>query len=101
MDATTAQKVVEEKIKIAPAEIAKKKQYAYYLDKQPTGDLVSRFLEAFAAILEHSNYRFAIDMMSKVSTHCGRCASACPGRSGTSPATARGFCSTSIAAISP
>ena len=71
MDAETAQKVVEEKIKIAPKEIEKKKQYSYFLDAQPKGDLVSRFLDAFAAILEYSNYRFAIDMMSKVSTHCG------------------------------
>lgn len=78
MDTETAKKVVEEKIRIAPAEIEKKKQYAYYLDAQPKGDLVSKFLEAFAAILEHTNYRFAIDMMSKVSTHCGRCATACP-----------------------
>ncbi|HUT54775.1 MAG TPA: (Fe-S)-binding protein [bacterium] len=78
MDTETAKKVVEEKIRIAPAEIEKKKQYAYYLDAQPKGDLVGRFLEAFAAVLEHTNYRFAIDMMSKVSTHCGRCATACP-----------------------
>jgi len=78
MDAETAKKVAEEKVRIAPAEIEKKKQYSYYLDSQPKGDLVTKFLEAFAAILEHSNYRYAIDMMSKVSTHCGRCASACP-----------------------
>ncbi len=78
MDAQTAKKAVDEKIKIAPKEIEKKKEYAYFLDAQPQGDLVSRFLDAFAAILQHSNYRFAIDMMSKVSTHCGRCATACP-----------------------
>jgi len=78
METETAKKVAEEKVKIAPAEIEKKKQYSYYLDAQPKGDLVARFLEAFAAILEHSNYRFAIDMMSRVATHCGRCATACP-----------------------
>ncbi len=78
MDAQTANKVVEEKIKIAPQEIERKKKYAYFLDAQPKGDLVTRFLDAFAAILQHTNYRFAIDMMSKVSTHCGRCATACP-----------------------
>ncbi len=77
MDQQTAEKAVEEKIKIAPKEIEKKKEYFYFLDSQPRGDWVSRFLEAFAAILQHSNYRFAIDMMSKVSTHCGRCATSC------------------------
>lgn len=77
MDQETAKKAVEEKTKIAPKELEKKKEYSFYLDSQPTGDLVSRFLEAFAAILQHSNYRFAIDMMSKVTTHCGRCPTEC------------------------
>ena len=38
---------------------------------------VEQFLKAFAAILEHSNYRFLLDMYASTNTKCGRCAVAC------------------------
>ena len=57
-----------------------------------TNDLPGRFLEAFAAILAHSNYAPVLDAACRVSTRCGRCAVDLPGlpgqrrRRGTSPA---------------
>lgn len=36
-----------------------------------------RFLEAFAAILKHTNYRYALDQYIKVSAKCSRCTAAC------------------------
>lgn len=36
-----------------------------------------RFLEAFAAILEHGNYAVALDAYARTSAKCGRCASDC------------------------
>jgi Fe-S oxidoreductase len=52
-------------------------RYAYYLEKAVPDQRARRFLEAFAAILEHSNYRFLLDMYCRVSMKCGRCASTC------------------------
>ncbi|MCG6962028.1 MAG: (Fe-S)-binding protein [Acidobacteria bacterium] len=51
---------------------------SYYLEPVDTTDLPRRFLEAFAAILTHSNYAMALDAASRVSARCGRCASTCP-----------------------
>lgn len=59
--------------------MANGKKYAYHveaaglaLDSRPR-----RFLEAFAAILEHGNYRLALDAYARMSAKCGRCAAAC------------------------
>lgn len=46
-------------------------------DTPLNGDRVSRFLVAFAAILRHSNYRFLLDLYSRTSSKCGRCAVSC------------------------
>jgi Fe-S oxidoreductase len=47
-------------------------------DVQKIGkDRASRFLNAFAAILDHSNYRFVLDLYSQTSSKCGRCAITC------------------------
>ncbi len=46
-------------------------------EKPPTGDRVSKFLEIFAAILKHSNYRPVLEQYSKVSAKCGKCAAKC------------------------
>ncbi|MEW5873404.1 MAG: (Fe-S)-binding protein [Chloroflexota bacterium] len=35
------------------------------------------FFSAFEAILEHSNYRFLMDLYARTSSKCGRCAVAC------------------------
>jgi hypothetical protein len=51
---------------------------SYYLEPVDTGDLPRRFLEAFAAILAHSNYAPVLDVLSRVSAHCGLCAVTCP-----------------------
>jgi Fe-S oxidoreductase len=51
---------------------------SYYLEPLETNDLPRRFLEAFAAILGHSNYAPVLDAACRISTRCGRCASTCP-----------------------
>ncbi len=51
---------------------------SYYLEPLETDDLPQRFLDAFAAILDHSNYAAVLDAASRVSLRCGRCASSCP-----------------------
>jgi Fe-S oxidoreductase len=50
---------------------------SYYLEPVDTTDLPRRFLDAFAAILAHSNYAPVLDAAARISTRCARCSVAC------------------------
>ncbi len=53
-------------------------QYHYHLESSPEpGKRLDKFLTAFAAILQHSNYRFLLDIYTSISNKCGRCAVSC------------------------
>ncbi|MFC1514015.1 (Fe-S)-binding protein [candidate division KSB1 bacterium] len=54
-----------------------KSPYTYYTEPFDLKDRPRRFLEVFAAILQHTNYRFILDMYSKISAKCSRCAPTC------------------------
>ncbi len=49
----------------------------YHVEDYDVKDRPRRFLEAFAAILMHSNYRFALEHFIRMSTKCARCDSHC------------------------
>ena len=49
----------------------------YHVEDFNVDNRPRRFLEAFAAILKHTNYRFVLDHYVKVSAKCSRCAVAC------------------------
>ena len=49
----------------------------YHVEDFDVNDRPRRFLEAFAAILKHSNYRMALDHYIKISAKCSRCATTC------------------------
>jgi Fe-S oxidoreductase len=54
--------------------------YFYHLESASLSELDGRaekFLAAFAAILENSNYHFLIELYAKTSAKCGRCAESC------------------------
>ncbi len=51
---------------------------SYYLEKVNTSELPRRFLEAFAAILSHSNYVPVLDAAARMKARCSRCAVTCP-----------------------
>ncbi len=53
------------------------KKYPYYIESPLEDGRVKRFLEIFAAILRHSNYGPLIDIYSKATTKCARCAGTC------------------------
>jgi Fe-S oxidoreductase len=56
-----------------------REKYSYYVE-QKTLDVTDRprkFLEAFAAVLEYSNYGMALEAYSRLSAKCGRCAASC------------------------
>ena len=52
--------------------------YSYYVEDFDQRSRPRRFLEAFAAILEYSNYRFILDTYARTSTKCARCSVTCP-----------------------
>ncbi|MEJ2615552.1 MAG: hypothetical protein P8Z35_11380, partial [Ignavibacteriaceae bacterium] len=46
----------------------------YHVEDFDVNDRPRRFLEAFAAILKHSNYRMALDHYAHVVSRCSLCA---------------------------
>jgi Fe-S oxidoreductase len=55
-----------------------KSAYSYYVEEFETRSRPRRFIEAFAVILMHSNYRFILDTYARTSTKCARCSVTCP-----------------------
>ncbi len=57
----------------------KTRKYNYYVEQKTleAENRPERFLEAFAAVLEHGNYGIALDAYSQLSAKCGRCAVEC------------------------
>lgn len=53
-------------------------RYSFFLERPAEKDRSRRFLEIFAAILKHSNYRFVLDIYSHLAARCNRCAYMCP-----------------------
>jgi len=49
----------------------------YHVEDFDVADRPRRFLEAFAAILKHSNYRMALEHFIRMSAKCARCVSSC------------------------
>jgi Fe-S oxidoreductase len=54
-------------------------RYSYYVEEKTldVSDRPRKFLEAFAAVLEHSNYGIALETYTRLSAKCGRCAASC------------------------
>jgi Fe-S oxidoreductase len=50
---------------------------SYYLEPVDTTNLPRRFLDAFAAVLCHSNYAMVLDAACRVTSRCGRCTTTC------------------------
>ena len=49
----------------------------YHVEDFDGNNLPQRFLEAFAAILKHSNYRMALEHYSRVVSRCALCSTTC------------------------
>ena len=54
-------------------------KYSYYIEQRTleVTDRPRKFLQAFAAVLEHSSYGLALDTYTRLSTKCSRCAASC------------------------
>ena len=60
-------------------EVIEKQRLAvrYHVEDYDVADRPQRFLEAFAAILKHSNYRFVLEHFIRMSAKCSRCTTNC------------------------
>jgi len=58
--------------------IGERHVYPYHVKEPPAGRLVDRFLEAFAAVLEYTDYKPLLDSYCTSSAKCNRCAVSCP-----------------------
>ena len=58
-------------------EVQKRLRYIVEKDRLVLDDLPRRFLEVFAAVLKHTNYRQVIDNYARVTARCSNCATAC------------------------
>jgi Fe-S oxidoreductase len=75
-----SQQEAEQAFKIPkPPEVVEKQNLPvlYHVEDFDVEDRPRRFLEAFAAILKHSNYRFVLDQYIRVSAKCARCTTNC------------------------
>jgi Fe-S oxidoreductase len=54
------------------------RSYSFYVEPQQEGDRVRRFLSTMAAVLRHSAYGYWLDLYSRITTKCSRCADVCP-----------------------
>ena len=62
--------------KLTPEKIQERLSYIIEKDRVPD-DLPRRFLEAFAAVLQHTNYRQVIDNYARIPARCANCSCAC------------------------
>ena len=56
-----------------------KGKYSFYVEDKAlqVTERPRRFLEAFAAVLEHSNYGLPLEVYTRLSSKCSRCAASC------------------------
>jgi Fe-S oxidoreductase len=54
-------------------------RYSYYVEPKAVdgSDRPRRFLEAFAAVLEHGNYAAALDTYARIGARCAQCSASC------------------------
>jgi Fe-S oxidoreductase len=57
---------------------ASHKRYPYYIENPNSDNRVDRFLRAFGAVLEFSDYRPLLDSYCTSNAKCNRCAVSCP-----------------------
>jgi Fe-S oxidoreductase len=59
--------------------VSNESRYSYYVENKAleVADRPRKFLEAFAAVLDHSNYGVALDTYTRLSAKCARCTSSC------------------------
>ncbi len=53
-------------------------RYPYFVEEPPGDNRVEKFLEAFAAVLEYTDYKSLLDSYCTSSAKCNRCAITCP-----------------------
>jgi Fe-S oxidoreductase len=54
------------------------RRYSFYVEPYDERNRVRRFLSVMAAVVRHSAYGYWLDLYSRVTTKCSRCADVCP-----------------------
>lgn len=59
--------------------MAKNGKYSFYVEDKALAvtERPRKFLQAFAVVLEHSNYALPLEVYTRLSTKCSRCAASC------------------------
>ena len=65
-------------VKKTPTAAGGERTYPYYIENPVTENRVDRFLEAFRAVLEFSDYKPLLDSYCTSNAKCNRCAVTCP-----------------------
>jgi Fe-S oxidoreductase len=73
-----AQTAIHEKAPETPVEQPEKPQFPYNVIDPVRENRIERFLEAFAAILEFTNYKPVLDQYARSSMKCSSCTTNCP-----------------------
>jgi len=63
--------------KLTADDVQRRLRYIVEKDRLVLDDLPRRFLETFAAILTHSNYRQVVDNYARITARCANCAPSC------------------------
>ena len=79
MEPLTAEERIEAFACAKKEEVVRKQRLPvrYHVEDFDVSDRPRRFLEAFAAILKHTNYRLALDHYIRVTAKCARCSTSC------------------------
>lgn len=64
--------------KLPIGKIEEQPSYMFHVDKPVSKDRSHRFLEAFAAILQYTDYQALLETYASSSTKCSRCVVTCP-----------------------
>ncbi len=64
--------------KVSSRAVSEAPKYSFYVEPFEVRDRPRRFLEVMRAVLQHSAYGYWLDLYSRVTTKCSRCADVCP-----------------------
>lgn len=70
--------ISERQIKVGAQKPTTQRRYPYYIENPAAENRVEKFLEAFAAVLEYTDYRSLLDSYCCTNAKCNRCAVTCP-----------------------
>jgi len=75
---STTNNDIQNSLPRVPSHHVSKHRFSYYVEPYDELDRTDRFLSAMAAVLRHSSYGYWLDLYSRITAKCSRCADVCP-----------------------